>query len=86
MNGGGDVCAALLSLGEGEREGGGRRELEGERGSVGEKDRVPEQCTSLTHGLTESHIHTYIGSPVVLFFGVVDYFPKLKHWLSKLQA
>lgn len=55
MVGGGDVCAALLSLGEGEREGGGRQELEGERGSVGEKDRVPQESTSLSH----THIHTH---------------------------
>lgn len=47
MLGGGDACAALLSPGEGERgRGGGRAggELEGERGSVGEKDRIPEEA------------------------------------------
>lgn len=43
MLGGGDACAALLSPGEGER-GRGGGELEGGRGSVGEKDRIPEEA------------------------------------------
>lgn len=44
--------------------GGGRRELEGERGTVGEKDRVLEE--SLAH----MHTHTYIvtSAAVLSFF------------------
>lgn len=56
--------------------GGGRRELEGKRGSVGKTDRVPEQSASLS--LTHTHLHTpshtFMSAPTVLLCGIVDYF------------
>lgn len=56
--------------------GGGRRELEGERGSVGKTDRVPEERTSLSHTHIYIHTpsHTFMSAPTVLLCGIVDYF------------
>lgn len=53
------MCAALLSLGEGEPGGGGMTELQG--GVVGEEDRVREESASSIHTVTHTntHIHPY---------------------------
>lgn len=40
------MCCSVVT---GQGRVGGGRELKGERGSVGEKDRIPEGSTSLTH-------------------------------------
>jgi len=77
----GCMCCSVVTR-RGRARGGGRRELEGEQvsewGRVGEKDRVPEESTSLTHThahtLTHSVTHTFMSAPSVLLCGIVDYF------------
>lgn len=86
----GDGGGGVACLGEGmrallcchqarESEGGEGGELEGERGSVGEKDRIPEEAQTHWHTHTHTHMHTYAKReserPSVTICGVVDYFP-----------
>lgn len=57
----GCMCCSVVT-GRARERGGGRRELEGERGSVGEKDRVPVQPP---HTHTRSHMYM---SAALLYF------------------
>lgn len=71
MIGGGDVCAALLSLGE-ESKGGGLRGLGSVGGAVGGKDRVLEVSTCFTQAVTHSYTHTHtckVAPPCYAFSG-----------------
>lgn len=53
------MCALLCCHWAGESaRGGGRKELEGKRGAVGEKDRVLEESTRLAHAQADVHIFT----------------------------
>ena len=75
------VCCSVVTRGERERERererGGWRELEGKRGSVGEKDRVPEESLSHTHIHTHTVTHTHLRRLHCCTFssGIVDYSP-----------
>lgn len=74
MVGGGGYMHCSVVTRQGRVGGGGRRELEGERGSVGENDRVPEESTSLPLSHTHTVTRTFMSAPPVLLCGIVDYF------------